>query len=83
MAGPNLPDFGDSIINIGSDLQQKVDYGGATPTNPVYIGYARQKAKTSDEDWIIYKCIYDGDNLIWRQRLIGSWDERESLDWQI
>ena len=38
--------------------------------------------KTSDKKWHIWRYVYSGTNLIRTQGpLFGSWDDRDSLDW--
>jgi len=51
----------------------------------IYIGtHTDYKANTSDSSWYIRKFVFDGDgNPTDKKKLIGSWDNRKSLDWGV
>ena len=36
---------------------------------------------TDDENWVVYKFTWDGDDLVRKEKLVGAWDDRATLDW--
>jgi len=72
---------GEDVGDIGVDVQTKVEYDANN--NPIYIGHNRQDKTDNDENWIIYKLLWDANgNMIHKQRMIGRWIERTTLTWR-
>jgi hypothetical protein len=72
--------------SIAAYPREKYEY--TNTSRVVYIGYNRDaSATTADTDWTVIKHVYDANtetaNLIDRQILPGSWDNRASLAWDI
>lgn len=55
--------------------QKRIAYNGSG--DPQYIGFNRQGAATSDNDWYLQELSYDGSaNLTTVQVAYDSWDNR-------
>lgn len=60
--------------------REKFEYDGSDQT--IYIGRNKvQNASTALADWYISKITWDTGNITDVELLIGSWDNRATLNW--
>ena len=73
-----------SVEDIATNYQIRLDYGARTDSNPVYVGYAKRGFATSDDVWMIYEFTYDASaRITLKQTAIDdAWDDRATATYQ-
>jgi hypothetical protein len=50
--------------------------------NIIYIGKSTTRDRsTADPGWYIIKIVWQNNNVVRREKKVGSWDNRNSLGW--
>lgn len=71
--------FAKRVTLIETNQQAKWDYDASG--NVIYAGFAPMGLPESMDGWLIQKYTYSGGKRTARQVLIGSWDNRTTLNW--
>lgn len=69
-----------TIVNLGLYWRDvRMEYSGG---NITYKGaHYKHNPLTSDGEWLIVKYTWSGTDLVRIETLVGSWDNRATLDW--